>query len=523
MVSLKKFACVGRCISSIYFFLVFRFFSFINLFKRKSRVSRIENEILLQSATALAFRIRQRELTSEAVVKAFIERCKEVDQVLNAIVQENYENALKEARKVDEMIVNGSAPNSDEAPFLGVPFTLKDCIFVDGLICTAGIPNRRHKRMFEDADVVRNMKQAGGIVLAVTNVSEVCMWWEANNTIYGRTKNPYDTRRIVGGSSGGEGALLTSAGSVIGIGSDIGGSIRMPAYFNGIFGHKTTGNVLSDKGCYPETHDYQKTMCVAGPMCRFADDLIPMLTVLAGPNAKMMTLDKKVDFSKLRIFYMDEICSSTLPRVDRELKGAVRNVIKYFGTKYDVLSFKLDLTLFHYAFNIWTAGMDSPTSPSFAQEMTDHQGEISPLVEFCKWIVGQSPHTFPAIGLAGLEMAIKGFVNQDELRALTHMREQLSRQFESLLGDNGVFLFAPHPTLTPYHNQPCWTPFNWIYTGVFNALALPVTSVPMGLSREGTPLAVQVVGASNRDHLTIAVAQELEKAFGGWVQPGRRV
>lgn len=144
-------------------------------------------------------------------------------------------------------------------------------------------------------------------------------------------------------------------------------------------------------------------------------------------------------------------------------------------------------------------------------------------MEFGKWILGQSPHTFPAIGLAGLENLIKGYVNVDELRKLNHMRQQLTRQFESLLGDNGVFLFPPHPTLTPYHNQPCFMPFNWIYTGLFNSMALPVTSCPMGLSREGTPLAVQVVGAMHRDHLTIAVAQELEKVFGGWTPPGSRV
>ncbi len=84
------------------------------------------------------------------------------------------------------------------------------------------------------------MRNAGAIHLAITNVSEVCMWWEASNTIYGRSRNPYDGRRITGGSSGGEGALIGAAGSVIGIGSDIGGSIRMPSFFNGIFGHKPT-------------------------------------------------------------------------------------------------------------------------------------------------------------------------------------------------------------------------------------------------------------------------------------------
>lgn len=153
--------------------------------------------------------------------------------------------------------------------------------------------------------------------------------------------------------------------------------------------------------------------------------------------------------------------------------------------------------------------------------MTDRQGQVSPGLELLKWTVGQSHHTFPAIGLALFENLMKTMGNDDERRLLTHLRLQLSRQFESLLGDDGVFLFPPHPTLTPFHSQPCWTPFNWIYTGFFNSLALPVTECPMGLSRDGTPLGVQVVGAMNRDHLTIAVAQELEKAFGGWIPPSK--
>lgn len=154
--------------------------------------------------------------------------------------------------------------------------------------------------------------------------------------------------------------------------------------------------------------------------------------------------------------------------------------------------------------------------------MTDNEGEISPMLELGKWCVGQSQHTYPAIALALFEKLVKGMGNEDERRALTHMREQLQRQFESLLGDTGVFLFPPHPTLTPFHNQPCWTPFNWIYTGIFNSLSLPVTVCPLGMSRDGTPLAVQIVGAMHRDHLTVAVAQELEKGFGGWTPPGRR-
>jgi fatty acid amide hydrolase 2 len=113
-----------------------------------------------------------------------------------------------------------------EKPFLGVPFTIKDCFSVKGMSWTVGLTNRANAKGDHDADCVRAMKDAGAIIMAITNVSELCLWFETNNHVYGRTLNPYHRGRIVGGSSGGEGCVLASAGSVMGIGSDVGGSIR---------------------------------------------------------------------------------------------------------------------------------------------------------------------------------------------------------------------------------------------------------------------------------------------------------
>lgn len=123
------------------------------------------------------------------------------------------------------------------------------------------------------------LQYLGGIPLAVTNVSEICMWWESSNKIYGQTRNPYNTTRIVGGSSGGEGALIAAAGSPWGIGSDIGGSIRMPAFFNGIFGHKPTFGLISNQGQFPDAQGNLSKFLTTGPMCRFAEDLVPMFKV----------------------------------------------------------------------------------------------------------------------------------------------------------------------------------------------------------------------------------------------------
>lgn len=167
---------------------------------------------------------------------------------------------------------------------------------------TAGLTVRKDIIAEQDAEVIRLMRAAGGIPLATTNVSELAMWWEASNCLHGTTNNPYNTRHIVGGSSGGEGCIQAAAGSPLGIGSDIGGSIRMPSFFNGIFGHKPSKAIVSNDGQYPNAQsDDQDRLLAIGPMCRFAQDLAPTLKVLANKNADVLRLDEEVDISKLKV------------------------------------------------------------------------------------------------------------------------------------------------------------------------------------------------------------------------------
>lgn len=128
---------------------------------------------------------------------------------------------------------------------LGIPFTCKELLWAKGLNNSTGVVCRKHIKAPDDADVIKLMKKAGAILLCVTNVSELGLWYESANHVYGQTNNVYDTRRQVGGSSGGEGCVISACGSLIGIGSDVGGSIRIPAFFNGIFGQKpTNGNFI---------------------------------------------------------------------------------------------------------------------------------------------------------------------------------------------------------------------------------------------------------------------------------------
>lgn len=487
------------------------------------RMPPIRNLILMESASSLAQKIRTRKLTSVEVTEAFIERCKEINPLLNCVVDQCYKAALNDAEKADKLIASGTLTEEQlatEKPFLGVPISTKDCIRVKDLLHTAGIWKRRSIRGEKDAKAMELMRKAGAIPFALTNVSECCMWWESTNTIHGRSRNPYDTNRIVGGSSGGEGAIQAAAGSPFGLGSDIGGSIRMPAFFNGIFGHKPSPHVVSNDGQYPEAISAEQDMFLGiGPMCRYATDLKPMLRIIADENAKKLRLDEPVDLKQVRFFYQQNDGGGLLVSpVDMDIRDAMEKVMAHFRSTVKADVRKVYLDKMRKSAPIWFGNMKHKEEISFDAQLDNLEGKINPYVEVLKWIVGQSNHTFVGIMTAITER--KGIqYDTEKYHYMVKQRDELLLEMTSMLGDNGVFIYPTHPTAAPYHNEPLVRALNFSYTGIINVLGLPATAVPLGLGREGLPIGLQVVANRNQDRLCLAVACELERAFGGWVAP----
>ncbi|XP_066968821.1 fatty-acid amide hydrolase 2 isoform X1 [Macrobrachium rosenbergii] len=486
----------------------------------------ITNLILLDSASTLAVKIRTRKLTSEEVVRSFIARINEINPILNCVVDNRFDDAIKEAKAVDELIRSGHMSEEELAakkPFLGVPFTIKDSFSVKGLRQTAGLWIRRNMVAEEDADVVRVMRGTGAIPLCVTNVSELCMWWESSNTIYGRTNNPYQTSRIVGGSSGGEACLHSACGTPFGIGSDIGGSIRMPCFFNGIFGHKPTNGIVSNLGQEPVATGEAKQFLVTGPMSRYVQDLKPMLKVLAASNVHMLKLDEKVDVRKLRYFYIeDDGGSSLVTPVHPELRAAQRNIVLHLEKAYGIKAKKITLKKLKLGVPMYFAKLASvEEAHTFCQELALKKGSVNVWFELIKWIFRISHHTLPGLLLGVLEKLNNlGKTSEDFPKMLT-MCTDLRNEIKELLGEDGVLLFPSHATPAPYHGQPLFRAFNFVYTAVINVLYFPSTQCPLGLGSDGVPLGIQVVSNHYHDHLSLAVAAELEKAFGGWVCPSK--
>ncbi len=238
-----------------------------------------------RSATDLAGAIRRRETTASEVVGVHIERLQKLAPALNALAAERFALARREALLVDEQIRATSA--ADELPpLLGVPFTVKESIALAGMPQSAGLLARRDVRARVSAPPVRRLLDAGAIPLGVTNTSELTLWIESENRVYGRTSNPYDARRTAGGSSGGEGAAVGSGGSPFGVASDIGGSIRKPALFCGVFGHKPSSGLVPVTGSYPPSGTENGRLLGIGPMARRAEDLIAVLRIMAGPDGE---------------------------------------------------------------------------------------------------------------------------------------------------------------------------------------------------------------------------------------------
>ncbi|MGH2843668.1 MAG: amidase, partial [Solirubrobacteraceae bacterium] len=247
-----------------------------------------------RSAVDLAAAIRRRELTSAEVVGAHVQRLRATHARINAVVAERYDDALTQARACDHRIAGGAlrgAPADDLPPLFGVPFTVKESIAVRGMPQSAGVQARAGQTSIQNAAAVQRLIDAGAIPLGVTNVSELTLWIESDNPVYGRTNNPYDQSRTAGGSSGGEAATVAIGGSPFGIGADIGGSIRIPALFCGVFGHKPSSGLVPTTGLWPPVAEAAEPLLTVGPITRRAEDLLPLLRILSGGSSAASSAD----------------------------------------------------------------------------------------------------------------------------------------------------------------------------------------------------------------------------------------
>src|ERR1700686_1781369 len=238
------------------------------------------SDLTFLSAVAMAEQIRKRKISPLELADAHLTKIERLNPQLNAFVHVDMERVRREARNAEAAVMSGK----DLRPLHGIPISVKSSLDVAGLRCEAGTRLRAGYVATEDALLVARLRNAGAIVLGGTNTPELLMAWETDNLLYGRTRSPWDLERTPGGSSGGEAAAIASGMSAGGVGSDGGGSIRVPAHFSGICGLKPTPGRIPATGHFPASGGPFALIGVVGPMARTATDVSALFEVMQGPD-----------------------------------------------------------------------------------------------------------------------------------------------------------------------------------------------------------------------------------------------
>ena len=461
------------------------------------------DEIIYASASELARAIRQGEVSSAEVVEAHLVRIEEVNPQLNAFVQLTADAARARAREADAARARGEA----WGPLHGVPVTIKDAFETEGVVSAGGTRGRAAYVPEHDAAGVARLKKAGAVVLGKTNVPEISLAFESDNLVYGRTHNPYDLSRTPGGSSGGEGAAIAAGMSPLGLGSDAGGSIRVPAHFCGIAGIKPTSGRTPRTGHFPPMGGLLDSIWQIGPLARRVADLALALPLLCDPDWRDPTIapvplgdPSEVDLKHLRVaFHTDNgIVAPT-----EDLAAVVRDTAHLLAAAgAEVVEARPPVPEDAYKLLLGLYGADSGAGLRMLLMMAG-TSETSPLMTRLLETLGTMSLTAGDVTMLVYQL--------DAWRS-----EMLSfmRDYDLLVCPPCARAAMPHGTTFEEQNQLFFS-----YTMLYNMTGWPGAVVRAGTSTEGLPLGVQLVARPWREDVALASALEVERATGGWQRP----
>src|SRR6202167_6258338 len=470
------------------------------------------NELTFLPAVSMAEQIREKRISPVELVEAHLAQIERLNPKLNAFVQVDAERARRAARDAEIAVMQ----EKTLGPLHGVPLSLKSSLEVAGMRCEAGTRLRAGLVATQDAPLVARLKNAGAIVLGMTNTPELLMAWETDNLLYGRTNNPWDVERTPGGSSGGEAAAIAAGMSAVGVGSDGGGSIRVPAHFSGICGLKPTPGRIPATGHFPVPAGPFAFIGVVGPMARTVADLKVLFEVMQGPDigdpcASPVPVRwpgddevKELEIKRLKIGYFED--DGRTP-VTPETRAAVRTAAEGLrGAGFQVDRFQPEgleeaRQLWHKFFVV-AGGM--LIRPMFK----DADADLSPILkQFLEW--SGPAHTGPTL--------LDAWIQRDLLRPRFFAQMQ---QYPILL--------CPAAAIPAFrHGERRWQVEGktvhyldaWSYTEFFNLLGNPAAVVPVGRSSEGLPIGVQIVGRPWEEEGVLFAAAALEKECGAWRIP----
>ena len=478
-------------------------------------------DLAFRSATDLVAALRKREISSREALDHFLARAERFNPGINAIVAWDIEAARARAGAADAATARGQS----WGPLHGLPMTIKDSIEVVGMPTSCGAPELREHRAVVNAPAVQRLLDAGAVVFGKTNLPIYAGDFQSYNEVYGTTNNPWDVTRIPGGSSGGAAAALTAGLTGFELGSDIGGSIRNPAHFCGVYGLKPSWGVVPSRGHIPGPPGTLATsdLGVLGPLGRGADDLTLGLDVLAGPDAwdarawrVALPPPRRTRLAEFRVaVWLDDPICPVDAAVAERLQAAV-DVVARSGAKLDAKvrpvdgaeSFSIYLRLLY---GVFATGFPPPLLQLFDAMLpglaADDESATANLVR-------------------GASQRHRDWNVANERRA------QLRARWDAFFRDFDVLLAPVMPTVAfahdhsdlatrsvavngqalPYMHQLFWA-------ALATVAYLPAVAAPVGLAKGGLPVGIQIVAPYLEERTAIAFAAALASEIGGFVAP----
>ena len=475
------------------------------------------NELLDQDATSQLAALAARRVSAVELLKAELARHADTHAALNAVVAADPERALERARALDDARSRGEASGL----LAGLPMTVKDTFDVAGMAASSGLVEMR-RRMTGDAVVVAHARHAGAVIWGKTNVPVMAGDWQTANSLYGVTNNPWDVTRTPGGSSGGAAAALASRVTALEIGSDIGGSLRVPASFCGVYAHKPTWGLVSPRGHVPpHPGSYaERDLNVVGPMARSARDLRLLLSVIEAGALAPRAAPADLKTVKIGLWLDDPHCPLD-PEV-RATLAAFAADLRAAGAEVEPIPSPVDMQVLLFAYRTLLGavlGEDMPVEALRRLEMGR---------PFAKRALarGDGPLS-SAVATLAYTARHREWMGADAVRA--RLRHELAGVFDSYsvilapVAPVAAFPHDPRPfgrrTLEMSDGQPI--PYNAMLTwiGLATALHLPATTVPAGLTAGGLPVGAQLIGPLGGDARTLAIAQAIDENVRGFRAP----
>jgi len=479
------------------------------------------NPFAFQPAKVLAASLRAGKMASVQLLDLYVARMEKYNPRINAIIATDLDAARKRARAADKALAKGDV----WGPLHGVPMTIKESFDVVGMPTTWGLPELKDNFPEHNALAVDRLLRAGAVLFGKTNVPVMLADWQTFNDIYGTTNNPWDLARVPGGSSGGAAAALAAGLTALEIGSDIGASIRDPAHYCGLFGHKPTFGICAPNGQALPGRVAQQDITVIGPLARSAGDLELALKIIAGPDeidgrGWRLVLPPARQKS-LREFKVAVMLSAQTAEVDRSVQDRIQGVADFLAKQKvkvsDTARPDIDTAEAHHVFIqlVRSATSRAQTDEVFARNLAA-AGKLT-----------ADDQSYRAWMLKGNTMFHRDWLQWNEARHQMRLKwDAFFREYDLLLCPAAATAAFPHnhsgerwERMVSVNGRPQPSTTQMFWAGFSGMAYLPSTVAPAGLTSEGLPVGVQIVGPQYGDLTCLRFAQLLERDYQRFVPP----